>query len=152
MSLSKWSVSQMKTHYRNPTQTLKQRIREAAFSAFMEKGYAGTNTREIAARAKVSNRELYALYEDKRAMLADCIRFKPEREGLVRPGDAEGIVREAVRANVRASADHLRHGSRILEELLTTGRVAVIGAEYELESGAVHFFRWRATSFRTRTG
>ena len=41
---------------------------------------------------------------------------------------------------MRASADYLRHGSRILEELVTTGRVAVIGAEYELESGAVHFF------------
>jgi len=64
---------------RNPTQPLKQRIREAAFSTFMEKGYAGTNTREIAARAKVSKRELYALYEDKQAMLADCIRFKSER-------------------------------------------------------------------------
>jgi len=69
----------MRTHYRNPTQALKQRIREAAFSAFMEKGYAGTNTREIAARAKVSKRELYALYKDKQAMLADCIRFKSER-------------------------------------------------------------------------
>src|SRR5215831_18010699 len=69
----------MRTHYRNPTQALKQRIREAAFNAFMEKGYAGTNTREIAARAKVSKRELYALYEDKTAILADCIRFKAER-------------------------------------------------------------------------
>ena len=69
----------MRTHYRSPTQALKQRIREAAFSTFMEKGYAGTNTREIAARAKVSKRELYVLYEDKQAMLADCIRFKAER-------------------------------------------------------------------------
>src|SRR5215831_4740481 len=68
----------MRTHYRNPTQALKQRIREAAFSTFMEKGYAGTNTREIAARAKVSKRELNALYDDKQAMLADCIRFKAE--------------------------------------------------------------------------
>ena len=69
----------MTTHYRNPTQSLRQRIRAAAFGTFMEKGYAGTNTREIAARAKVSKRDLYALYEDKQAMLADCIRFKAER-------------------------------------------------------------------------
>jgi carbonic anhydrase len=67
-------------------------------------------------------------------------RIAPHIEGLVRPGGTEGIHREAVRANVRASADHLRHGSRLLEELVVAGRVAVVGAEYELESGAVHFF------------
>jgi carbonic anhydrase len=67
-------------------------------------------------------------------------RIAPHIEWLVRPGDSEGIIREAVRANVRASADHLRHGSRLIEELVAAGRVAVVGAEYELETGAVHFF------------
>jgi carbonic anhydrase len=67
-------------------------------------------------------------------------RIAPHIQGLVRPGDTDGIVREAVRANVRASADHLRHGSRLLEELVVAGRVSVVGAEYELETGAVHFF------------
>jgi carbonic anhydrase len=52
----------------------------------------------------------------------------------------EGVIREAIRANVRASADHLRHGSRILEDLVLAGRLAIVGAEYELETGAVHFF------------
>src|SRR2546428_13541542 len=67
-------------------------------------------------------------------------RIAPHIEGLVRPGgDPEGLIREAVRANVRASADHLRHGSRLIEELVVAGRVAVVGAEYELETGAVHF-------------
>jgi carbonic anhydrase len=41
---------------------------------------------------------------------------------------------------VRASADHLRHGSRLLEELVLSGALVVVGAEYELETGAVHFF------------
>ena len=69
-------------------------------------------------------------------------RIAPHIEGLVRAPsrDHEGLVREAVRANVRASADHLRHGSQILEELVTAGRLVVVGAEYELESGQVHFF------------
>jgi len=67
-------------------------------------------------------------------------RIAPHIGALVRPGDTEGVLREAMRANVRASADHLRHGSRLLEELVVAGRVAVVGAEYELESGAVHFF------------
>jgi len=67
-------------------------------------------------------------------------RIAPHIQGLVRPEDSDGIAREAVRVNVRASADHLRHGSRIIEELVAAGRVAVVGAEYELETGAVHFF------------
>jgi carbonic anhydrase len=36
--------------------------------------------------------------------------------------------------------DHLRHGSQLLEELVLAGRVGVIGAEYELETGKVQFF------------
>jgi carbonic anhydrase len=66
-------------------------------------------------------------------------RVAPHIAGLVRPGDPDGVLREAVRANVRASADHLRHGSQILEELVMSGRLAVVGAEYELETGAVNF-------------
>jgi carbonic anhydrase len=67
-------------------------------------------------------------------------RIAPHIEGLVNAGDTPGAVREAVRANVRASADHLRHGSRVLENLVLSGQVVVVGAEYELETGAVHFF------------
>ncbi|SRR5229473_1348627 len=63
----------------NPVRAVRDRIRAAAFSAFVEKGYAGTNTREIAARAKVSKQKLYELYPDKQAMLADCIKVKAER-------------------------------------------------------------------------
>jgi carbonic anhydrase len=52
----------------------------------------------------------------------------------------EGLLRELMRVNVRASADHLRHGSQLLEELVLAGRLAILGAEYELETGRVHFF------------
>lgn len=71
-------------------------------------------------------------------------RIAPHIEGLVRPASGEadraGLLREAARANIRASADHLRHGSRLLEELVLAGRIAVVGAEYELATGRVHFF------------
>lgn len=67
-------------------------------------------------------------------------RIAPHVEALVRPGDSPGIIREAIRANVRASVDHLRHGSVLLEELVLSGQVAVVGAEYELETGTVHVF------------
>jgi carbonic anhydrase len=66
-------------------------------------------------------------------------RIAPHIKELVHPGEPNP-VREAVRANVRASADHLRHGSQILEELVLSGHVAVVGAEYDLESGGVTFF------------
>ena len=67
-------------------------------------------------------------------------RIAPHIEELVRSGDPQGLLHDAVRANVRASADHLRHGSPLIEQLVLAGRVAVVGAEYELETGAVHFF------------
>jgi carbonic anhydrase len=54
--------------------------------------------------------------------------------------DKQRLLREATRANVRASADHLRHGSRILEDLVLAGRVVVVGAEYDIATGKVEFF------------
>src|SRR5260370_8499461 len=52
---------------------LRERILEAAFCAFMENGYAGTSMLEVAKRAKVSKREIYAVCEDKAALLRDAI-------------------------------------------------------------------------------
>jgi len=48
-------------------------------------------------------------------------------------------VRRAVRANIRAAADHLRHGSQLLEELIRRDGLRVVGAEYSLETGVVEF-------------
>ena len=52
----------------------------------------------------------------------------------------EALVSRAVRANVRASAHHLRHGSPVLEQLIQTSGLLVVGAEYSLETGVVDFF------------
>ena len=49
-------------------------------------------------------------------------------------------MKEAVRANVRASANHLRHGSELLERLIQQGGLRVVGAEYSLDTGIVTFF------------
>lgn len=54
--------------------------------------------------------------------------------------DPQALVREAVRANIRASADHLRHGSEVLEQLIQRSGLAVVGAEYSLETGIIDFF------------
>ena len=54
--------------------------------------------------------------------------------------DEEALLRRAVRANVRASVDHLRHGSEILESLIENGGLRVVGAKYSLKTGAVEIF------------
>ena len=70
-------------------------------------------------------------------------RVRPSVEALLATElrrDPDGPVRQAVRANIRASADHLRHGSEVLERLVETNELLVVGAEYSLETGIVDFF------------
>jgi AcrR family transcriptional regulator len=58
---------------------VRTRILDAAFDAFMKNGYAASSTLEIATRARVSKRELYALVGNKQAMLAACISARAKR-------------------------------------------------------------------------
>jgi len=70
-------------------------------------------------------------------------RIRPSVEALLATElrhDADALVREAVRANIRASANHLRHGSEVLEQLIQSDGLLVVGAEYSLETGVVDFF------------
>jgi carbonic anhydrase len=70
-------------------------------------------------------------------------RVRPSVEGLLATElrhDPEELVRQAVRANIRASVDHLRHGSPVLEQLVQENGLLIVGAEYSLESGVVEFF------------
>ncbi len=53
--------------------------------------------------------------------------------------DTTALVRHAVRANIRAVVDHLRHGSASLEQLVQTDGLVILGAEYSLETGVVEF-------------
>lgn len=54
--------------------------------------------------------------------------------------DEAELAATATRANVRHSADQLRHGSRLLEGRIGSGKLVVVGAEYALETGEVTFF------------
>jgi AcrR family transcriptional regulator len=60
-------------------ETQRRRILGAAFEAFMDRGYEGASTLEIATRARVSKRELYALFGNKQAMLRACIAWRASR-------------------------------------------------------------------------
>ena len=70
-------------------------------------------------------------------------RVRPSVEGLLATNladDRQALAREAVRANVRVSANQLRHGSQVLEELVSQDGLLVVGAEYSLDTGIVDFF------------
>jgi carbonic anhydrase len=70
-------------------------------------------------------------------------RVRPVVEALVHAGlgaDRGALAREAVRTNARVGADHLRHGSRLVETMTAGGLLLVVAAEYDLETGAVDFF------------
>ena len=68
-------------------------------------------------------------------------RISPAIAEVVNGGkDGDDVIGPAIRANIRVSANHLRHGSRVLEERIAAGRLAVVGAEYSLETGKVDFF------------
>ena len=70
-------------------------------------------------------------------------RVRPSVEGLLKTElrhDLPALVRHAVRFNVSLSANHLRYGSEILEQLSRSDGLMVVGAEYSLETGQVEFF------------
>ena len=69
-------------------------------------------------------------------------RVMPSVKGVIAGGgnaDRKALIREAVRVNVRASVDHLRHGSELLEKLTQNDGLLIVGAKYSLDSGVVRF-------------
>jgi AcrR family transcriptional regulator len=106
---------------------LRQRILAAAFGAFMERGYGGTSTLEIATRAKVSKRELYALFRSKQAMLAACIESRARRMSFA-------LELPEVRDRAALQAALIAYGATLLREVcraevLALYRLAVTEAE-----------------------
>ncbi len=92
---------------------------EAAFAAFRESGFAETSTLEIATRARVSKRELYALFGSKQEMLLGCIGERAKR--LRMPADLPEPRDRATLARVLAS-----FGAQLLREVSDPTVVAVL--------------------------
>lgn len=82
--------------------------------------------------------------EQSRNLRSIVDRIRPAVEGLLDKSgpdqDARLLEPLAVRANIRMAADHLRHGSEVLEQLIQQDGLVVVGAEYSLETGVVEFF------------
>jgi AcrR family transcriptional regulator len=89
------SLSKERQEGRDETE-VRARILDAAFAAFMKSGYAATSTLEIATRARVSKRELYALVGNKKEMLIACITARATRlqvpADLPVPHDRESLA------------------------------------------------------------
>lgn len=76
-------------------------------------------------------------------------RIRPSVETLLDTplkDDPAALLHHAVRANIRDAANHLRHGSVILEDLIAAKKLLVVGAEYSLDTGLVDFFDGMPTS------
>jgi carbonic anhydrase len=90
-------------------------------------------TLEEIARPSEQSRNLRSIVERIQPAIAPILATQ------ISPTD-DALIRRAVRANVTASARHLRRGSEILERLIQTDGLVIVGAEYCLETGVVEFF------------
>ncbi len=97
---------------------VRERILEAAFAAFMESGYATTSTLEIATRARVSKRELYALVGNKQEMLIACISERAKRFDV--PADLPELRDREPLGRVLAS-----FGTKLVREISDPAVIAV---------------------------
>ncbi len=69
-------------------------------------------------------------------------RIRPAAQTVLEVGrdhSPELQLRDAIRANVRNAVDHLRHGSRILEDMVNSGHLVIVGAVYDIATGHVEF-------------
>ena len=62
-----------------PPATARERILNAAFALLQERGYSATSTREIAARARMSKRELYSEFGSKEGIYGALIETRSTR-------------------------------------------------------------------------
>ena len=96
-------------------------------------GAIAATLEEVLGRATTQSRNLRSIVE----------RIRPSVETIISGReriDHDTLMHDAMRANVRASTNHLRRGSDLLEELIRKEGLLVIGAEYSLETGVVTFF------------
>lgn len=70
-------------------------------------------------------------------------RIRPSVEPLYHTdlrNNPDELLHAAIRANILTATNHLRHGSQMLEQLLSKNEITIVGAEYSLETGIVEFF------------
>ena len=136
---------------------VRQRILDGAFEAFMKNGFAASSTLEIATRARVSKRDLYALVGNKQSMLVACISARAQRlqvpahipvardretlaQVLVSFGTklVQEITDPAVIAVFRLAIAEAVHAPEVAQALDSIGREASRTALGQIMAGAEH--------------
>ena len=88
--------------------------------------------------------QLQKATENRSPNLRSIVDFvRPSVEPLLAQGlgdNPDALIEQAVRANIRASVEQMRHGSEIIEDLERDEGLVIVGAEYSLETGLVDFF------------
>jgi carbonic anhydrase len=108
-------------------------IRLVVVLGHMQCGAVGATVASVLEGAPPASRDLMSIIDRIRPAVLPLVQSSATR-------DKDALVRAAVRANVRASASHLRHGSALLESLIAKEGLDVVGAEYDVVTGAVDFF------------
>jgi carbonic anhydrase len=106
-----------------------------------ECGAVSATLEELQKPSEIQSRNLRAIVD----------RVRPSVEGLLATDlqrDPEALMAHAVRANIRWSANQLRHGSALLEQLIENDGLLIVGAEYSLQSGLVEFFDGQGESWK----
>jgi len=89
------------SHPKRQNESTRERVLEAAFTLFCEHRFSDVSMLEIATRAQVSKRDLYALFRNKQAVLADCIKERAQRlRGPLDEADQAPKNREALAATL----------------------------------------------------
>jgi AcrR family transcriptional regulator len=119
-----WDTGMPKTKTREPEGDVSspspaERILAAAFEAFVEHGYSEASTIEIATRAKVSKRDIYALFGNKHGVLKACITARARRLDPPQP-QTTPTTREALESALTLL------GARVFQELTSPTVVSVM--------------------------
>ncbi len=96
----------------------RERILRAAFATFLERGYSGASTLEIARRAKVSKRELYALFRSKQGLIAELVTRRSQE--MRRP-----LNLTPARDRAGLAATLIAFGAGFLEQLALPSTIAI---------------------------
>jgi AcrR family transcriptional regulator len=125
MKKAKPNVAASRIRSKGSDRSLRERLLNAAFAVFRKRGFSGARTLDIATRARVSKRDLYALFGSKHAILAACIA---ERAGRMRQPLASAApvpeTREAVAATLRELGASILRGV-CHPEVLAVYRLAI---------------------------
>jgi AcrR family transcriptional regulator len=124
-----------KAQSKDVSTSMRDRVLRAAFALFSQNGFSSTSMLDIVTRARISKRDLYALFNNKHAVLAACIneRCQQMRRPLDTPAAAAQTQDELAALLVEVGASILKIACQ--PEVLTVFRLAISESDLAPEIG-----------------